>query len=108
MSEHDPVPIGDPAPAPDSAPVEPGVSPTNEIEGGKNDVVSPDPTATSVESPSEPPVLEPTAEVPAAPVEGQVKVANEAVLEESRKHTRRAFVAAAARRGCGLHFLSLD
>ncbi len=103
MSEHDPVPIGDPAPAPDTAPVEPEVSlarATSETEADKCDPASPDPIATSAESTSEPPAPEPmmatSVEEPSVIGETQVKAANEAVLAESRKHTRRAFVVAAA------------
>jgi Oxidoreductase molybdopterin binding domain len=111
MSEHDPVPIGDPAPAPDTAPVEPEVSPAPaapETEGDKNDLASPDSATPTAESASESEPPEPAVEAPAEDAtafdKSQVTAANEAVLAESRKHTRRAFVAAAAGAAAGYGF----
>jgi hypothetical protein len=111
MSEYDPVPIDDSAPAPDTAPVKPEASPTPvaaEAQSGESDLASPARADTSAESTSEPPASEPIAEAPiealAACDEAQVEAANQAVLAESRRHTRRAFVAAAVAAGAGYSF----
>ena len=111
MSEHDPVPLNDPKPASDTAPVEPEVSPAPaapEIEGNPSEPASHDPATERADSASEPRTLEQVAEVsveePAVLDEDRVKAANDAVLEESRKHTRRAFVAAAAGAAAGYGF----
>jgi hypothetical protein len=114
MSEHNPEPIGDPAPAPDTGPAEPEGSPAPaapEIEGDKSeksDLTSTDSAAPSAESASESEPPEPAVEAPAEKATAldasEVAAANEAVLAESRKHTRRAFVAAAAGAAAGYGF----
>jgi hypothetical protein len=111
MSEHDPVPMPDQAPAPDTAPAEPEVSPAPAppgIAGEKSDLASPESATPCAESASESEPPEPTVETPAeeatAVDESQVTAANEAVLADSRKHTRRAFVAAAAGVAAGYGF----
>lgn len=112
MTEPDPVPTGDPAPPTDTSPARPEVSPAPaapEIGGNKGDLASPDSVApSSAESAceSEPPepAVETRTEDASAFDKAQVTAANEAVLAESRKHTRRAFVAAAVGAAAGYGF----
>jgi hypothetical protein len=109
MSEQYPVPMEDPKPASDSAPVEPDTpAATSETEADKRDSASSESAAARAESASDPPAPEAVIEIPVEErgvIDAvQVKAANEAVLAESRKHTRRAFVAAAAGAAAGYCF----
>jgi len=111
MKENDRSPMEDPTPASDTAPGEPEVSPAPappEIEGDKSDLASPGSAAPRAESASESEPPEPTAEAGSEEATAfdtsRVTAANEAVLAESRRHTRRAFVAAAAGAAAGYGF----
>ena len=109
MSDQDPVPMEDPQPALGSAPVESGTpATTSETDADKHDLASSEPAAVGVQSASDPPALEAAIDTPVehpdVTDEVQVKAANEAVLAESRKRTRRAFVAAAAGAAAGYGF----
>jgi hypothetical protein len=80
----------------------------SESEADKCEPASSDPAATRAESASDPPApeaaIETPVEEPGVTDELQVKAANKAVLAESRKRTRRGFVAAAAGAAAGYGF----
>jgi hypothetical protein len=109
MSEQDPVPMEDPKLASDAAPAE-SDAPTNtsDTQADKSDPAPSEPVAARTEPASESPApeaaIEAPVEDPAAIDEAEVEAANKTVLAESRKHTRRAFVAAAAGAAAGYGF----
>jgi len=108
MSEQDPVPMEDQKPASDSTPAELAPSTTSETEADKRDPAPSVSTVAKAEPAIDPIALEAVIETRVEEpdvIDGvQVKAANEAVLAESREHTRRAFVLAAAGAVAGYGF----
>ncbi len=110
MSEQDPVPMHEEQPTPDPlTPESQGVSApaAPDAEHEVHEIASPEQGILSAEPASEPPPPQQSTEAPTPePIFNatQIKAANDAVRAESRKHTRRAFVTAAAGAAAGYGF----
>jgi hypothetical protein len=104
MSDQDPVPMEDPRPESGSAPAEPPPATPSETDPDTHDPASSESDAAANEPAIDPIAPEVVTEEPVVTDEVRVKAANQAVLAESRKHTRRAFVIAAAGAAAGYGF----
>jgi hypothetical protein len=102
MSEDDRVPTGDPAQAPNTAAAEPEDSPAAGAQAPTDSAAPSAESASEAELPES--SVEAAAEAATALDQSRVTAANERVLAESRKHTRRAFVAAVAGAAAGYGF----